>query len=335
MEDDLIKLKQIIDDASNVLIVQADNPDSDSLGSALALEQILMNLGKQTDLYCSVDMPGYIRYMDGWDRVSRDLPNKFDATIFVDVSTSSLLENLNKQSGAKWLSTKPAVAIDHHAVVENPIAYLSVTINDTASSSTGEAIYKLASQLNWQLNLATKEFISYAILGDTQGLTNDLANSQTYRIMADMIDDGVSRPVLEERRRELSKMPKSIFFYKADLIKRSEFFIDDRLALVLVPQAEINEFSPLYNPAPLVQYDLLTTIGVEIAIVIKQYDDGKYTAAIRCNQMAKIAAKLADQFGGGGHDLASGFKTYDYSDYNDLKRDVIDKVRELLNDETV
>ena len=50
-----------------------------------------------------------------------------------------------------------------------------------------------------------------SILGDTQGLSNDLASAQTYRIMADMVEAGVNRPKLEELRREYGKMPPEIY----------------------------------------------------------------------------------------------------------------------------
>ena len=52
------KLKQLVDDAERVVVVQADNPDADSLSSALALEEILGELGKNVALNYPVDSPG-------------------------------------------------------------------------------------------------------------------------------------------------------------------------------------------------------------------------------------------------------------------------------------
>ena len=62
------KIQGILADAQRVVILQADNPDGDSLGSALALEQILGDMGKEPILYCGVDIPQYLRYLPGWDR---------------------------------------------------------------------------------------------------------------------------------------------------------------------------------------------------------------------------------------------------------------------------
>jgi nanoRNase/pAp phosphatase (c-di-AMP/oligoRNAs hydrolase) len=325
------KLKEIVDSAKTIVVIQADNPDSDSLGSALALEQILSDLGKEVFMYCGVDMPSYLNYMKGWDRVQKDLPGKFDISIIVDASTMTLLEKLSQSGQQGWVSSKPCVVLDHHEVVEKLIPFSNLTITDWKRSSAGELIYALSKQLNWPLNKAAQEFIMYAILGDTQGLSNQLASADTYDIMAEMVRAGISRPDLEEERRASGKMPESIFKYKADLIKKTEFFLDNQLALVVVGQVEINNYSPLYNPAALIQGDMLQTKDVKVTIVLKYYDDEKVTGAIRTNPGAGIAAALADNFGGGGHKFASGFKIQKVDDFETLKNQIVDKVKELLD----
>jgi phosphoesterase RecJ-like protein len=330
MYPDADKLQQIVKNANKIVVVQADNPDGDSIGSALALEEILGNLGKETALYCAVDMPGYLRYMPGWDRVAGELPKQFDASIIVDASTMTLFERLASSGEQGWLASKPCIVLDHHETVENIIPFADVMINDHTSASTGELIYKLSKQLGWEVSKTAGEYLMTSILGDTQGLTNDLAGSDTYRIMAEFIELGVSRPKLEELRREYGKMPVEIYRYKADLIKRTEFKADGALALASIPQHEINTYSPLYNPAPLIQNDMLQTKGVRVAIVFKQYDDGRITGAIRSNQGAPIAARIAEKLGGGGHPYASGFKIVSGKTLEQVKTTAIESATEFL-----
>ncbi len=327
------QIKQIINGAQRIVIIQADNPDGDSLGSALAMEHILGDLGKEPLLYCAVDIPTYLRYMPGWDRVQKDLPSQFDASVIVDASTMTLFERLSNSGQQGWLAAKPNIVLDHHQTVDNLIPFATVMINDFKRSSAGELIYQVAKQLAWPLSVATQELLLSSILSDTQGLSNQLASPQTYRIVADMIEAGVDRGQLEELRRELSKMPPEIFNYKATLIERTEFACDGAVATVAVPQTEINQYSPLYNPGPLIQGDMLATSGVRVAIVFKHYGDGKVTAAIRCNPGAGIAAELAEHFGGGGHAFASGFKVTDGRSFADIKADCIKFAAGLLTAE--
>jgi phosphoesterase RecJ-like protein len=325
------QLQQLITNAEQILIIQADNPDADSLGSALALESILGELGKSTYLYCSVDMPMYLRYMPGWDRVSKDIPSNFDLSIIIDASTMTLLDAFQNPSVKGVVASKPCIILDHHEITDNPIPFATVTINDGSRASTGELIYIIGKELSWPMNIDALEFIASTILGDTQGLTNELAKAETYRVMAELIEQGVNRPKLEEIRREYGKMPEPIFRYKAKLIERTELYADGRLAIVTVPQNEINEYSPLYNPAPLIQNDILQTVGVQMAIVLKHYDSGRITAAIRANNGATVAGTLAEHFGGGGHQYASGFKLTDNRPLNEVKSECISKATELLD----
>lgn len=331
MYDQALQIKRIVESAEKIVIIQADNPDADSLGSALAMEHILGDLGKEPYLYCGVDIPTYLRYLSGWDRVSKDLPHQFDASIIVDASTMSLLEQVVLTNQKAALATKPCVVLDHHESVDNVVPFATVILNDHARvSSAGELIYSLAKELEWPVSVQAQEFITTAILGDTQGLSNQLARPQTYRIMGDMIEAGVNRPRIEELRREASKMHQEIFKYKARLIAHTEFSEDGSIATVMVPQVEINQYSPLYNPGPLVQGDMLQTLSVRVAIVFKKYDDGKVTAAIRCNPTAGIAADLAKNFGGGGHAYASGFKITGGRSYDEIKAEALKVAADLL-----
>lgn len=324
-------IKRIVDEAKTIVILQADNPDADSLGSSLALEHILGDMGKSVFLYCGVDIPGYLHYLSGWDRVAHELPRQFDASIIVDASTFTLFEKLQSSGEMNWLSTRPSVVLDHHATVENRIDFASVNLYDDHASSCSELIFTLSTQLGWKISPSAGEGLMTGILGDTQGLSNDLAAAATYRAMAALVELGVDRPALEEKRREYNRMTYDVFKYKARLIDRTELAADGRIAYVTVPQAEITSYSPLYNPVPLIQNDLLNIGGVALTIVFKQYDDGKVTAAIRANPGYGVADKLAEHMGGGGHPYASGFKQVTSRPFNEIKSECISYATELLS----
>ncbi len=333
---DTATIASLVADAQRIVIMQADNPDADSLGTALGLEQILGDLGKEPLLYCGVDVPGYLRYLPGWDRVMRDIPRQFDLSIIVDTSTLTLFDKLQLSGQKSWVASKPCIVLDHHAESDESLTFANIIINDGKRSSTGELVYRLAQQLDWPVSVPAMENLMTAILGDTQGLSNQLTSAETYRIMAEMTDAGTDRAKLEEARRETNKMPGVIFKYKGRLIERTELLADGRLAVVVVSQAEINDYSPLYNPGPLIQSDMLQTKNVDAAIVFKHYDDGKITAAIRCNHGAGIASTLAEHFGGGGHTYASGFKitpgtSANARPFNEVKSECIAYATELLD----
>ena len=50
--------KDFLSNKQKICIIQAENPDGDSLGSAIALDYLLT--GKEISLYCPVDIPQYL-----------------------------------------------------------------------------------------------------------------------------------------------------------------------------------------------------------------------------------------------------------------------------------
>jgi bifunctional oligoribonuclease and PAP phosphatase NrnA len=322
------QIREIIDGAQRIVIMQADNPDGDSLGSALALEHILGDLGKEPYLYCGVDIPSYLTYLPGWDRIEKELPNQFDASIIVDTSAISLFESLTNNQHAK-LGSRPCIVLDHHAV-EATIPFATVVCNQPVVS-TGELIYELAAQLGWPLNLEAKRMLATSIMADSLGLVTEATSARSIHIIANLVEGGVKLSELEHARRLLMRKSPELVRYKGELLQRIEYHAASRIATVIIPWAEIEQYSPLYNPSMLVMEDMRMTIGTQIGIAFKIYKDGKITAKIRCNQDAPIAAQLAEHFGGGGHLYASGFKLQEARHIGDVKAECINLATKLLD----
>lgn len=323
------RIRILLAQAEKVLIIQADNPDGDSLGSALALEQILGDLGKQTYLYCGMEIPTYLRHLTGWSRVSRDVPHAFDVSIIVDTSADSLLDALAKSGQRVWVASKPCIILDHHAV-ESSIPYASVVCNHPAVA-TGEIIYELSQQLNWPLNASAKDMLAVSILADSLGLSTPSTTFRSIHIIGDLVEGGVSIPELEEKRREMMRKSPELVRYKGELLQRVEYFDNNRVSVITIPWEEIERYSPLYNPPMLVLEDMRLTENTDVAIAFKLYNDGHITAKIRCNYGKGIAGALSADFGGGGHDYAAGFKITDGRPFNEIKSECIKKASELLD----
>jgi phosphoesterase RecJ-like protein len=323
------KIKELIDAATRIVIIQADNPDGDSLGSALAMEQILGDMGKQPWLYCGVDIPSYLRHMPGWDRVTGEFPGQFDLSIIVDTSADSLLETLNKSPQKNWVTSKPVIIIDHHDV-EQTITYATVTCNKPAVAAA-EVIYELAQQLEWPLNLEAKKVIASAIMSDSLGLTTSSTTARSIMVISELVGGGVSIAELDNARRDMQRKSPDLVHYKGRLLERIEYHSDNRVATVSIPWDEIEQYSPQYNPSILVMDDMRMTTDTTIAIAFKLYNDGHITGKIRANYGYPIANDLAAHFGGGGHKYASGFKIQSGKQLADVKADCVKKATELLD----
>jgi phosphoesterase RecJ-like protein len=324
------KIQAAIDAAQKIVLIQADNPDGDSLASSLALEEILGDMGKDITMYCGVDIPSYLQYLPGSSRVVNELPNHFDLSLIIDTSSEGLLEQLNKTGVKGWLAARPSIIIDHHATPPT-ISFASIICNYPAVAS-GEIVYELAQQLNWQINSKAKEYIAISILSDSLGLTSEATSSRSIHIIAELVEGGVKLAELESARRETMRREAELIHYKGQLLQRVEFHDNGRVATVTIPYDEIIKYSPLYNPPMLVLDDMRLAKETNLAIAFKVYNDGKVTAKIRCNYGFGIGDKLAEHFGGGGHSYAAGFKIQDGRPYEDIKRQTIETASKLLDE---
>ena len=304
------KFSNFVQDKKHICVIQAENPDGDSLGAALALDEALA--GKEISLYCPVDIPKYMRYFEGWSRVEIDFPYKADAFIIVDTASSTLLsKQLDDAAIRNCLYSAPVLVIDHHETAPD-LNFNFESIIEPLSSCCA-LLFRIFTEQKIDINAQCAENLLYGILSDTLGLTSPSTTAEDFRAAATLMDDGAKVAEMEERRREYSKKSARILDYKADLIKRIEYHLDGKLATVLIPFEDIQEYSDEYNPNVLILEELRLVEGVEVAVAIKTYPDGKLTGKIRSS--LPIADQIAGYFGGGGHPYAAGFRIYEeYSD---------------------
>ena len=316
-------------DAKKIVILQAENPDGDSLGSSLALEDLLIEAGKDVKLYCAIDIPKYMHYINGWDRVEKDWPTDRDLAIIVDTSAEALIQQALATPGIRhFLETHPVVVIDHHQDEEGTLPFDTIKYVDSKAVATSEILYKLAVEEGWKITPAAAEAMFVSIQSDSLGLSTPATTADSYQVAADLVKLGANPSEIEARRREYMKKPADILKYKGELINRIEYFLDGKLAVVHIPWADIEEYSDRYNPSVLVLEEMRMVDTVQVAIAIKTYPDGKLTGKIRVN--APVADQVAGFFGGGGHAYSAGFKVFET--YDTIIKELLTATDKALTD---
>lgn len=320
------KLTDFLENKNRICIVQAENPDGDSLGSAIALDYLLKD--KEVSLYCPVDIPKYLHYFVDWSRVTNEFDFLADGYIIVDTAAEILLSKLLDDTAIKnRLYSAPVLVLDHHETADD-LNFPHDSIIEI-KPACAELIYEIAKSQEMKIDKLAAEAIFQGILSDTLGLTSSAVSARTFEIAAELTRLGASVSELEERRREFMKKSPRILDYKADLIKRIDYSLDGALATVHIPWDDIREYSDEYNPNVLILEELRLVEGVKVAVAVKTYPDGKVTGKIRCAADAAVAEKIAGYFGGGGHPYAAGFRTYD-TDYEEVLADLVNIVPGFL-----
>ncbi len=321
------KFSDFLRDKSKICIIQAENPDGDSLGSAIALDYLLPD--KEVSLYCPVDIPKYLRYFDDWSRVTNEFDYKADGYIIVDTAAKVLLSKLLDDTAIRnRLYSAPVFVIDHHETADD-LDFPHESIIEVRPACA-ELIHRIAKDQKIEINKEAAEAIFQGILSDTLGLTSNAVTDETFEIAAELTRLGANVAELEDKRREFMKKSPRILDYKADLIHRIEYSLDGELATVHIPWDDIRKYSDEYNPNVLILEEMRLVEGVKVAVAVKTYPDGKVTGKIRCSSDAPIADQVAGYFGGGGHPYAAGFRTYDTT-YEEVVHDLVKIIPEMIN----
>jgi phosphoesterase RecJ-like protein len=297
------ELNKLINAADTILILQPDSPDGDSLGSALGLEEILSDLGKTVHMYSYKEPEPYLHALEGWDRVSQDMPKQFDLTILVDTGSSSLIKSALGHYFTE-LTSKPFAIIDHH-VSRQPFGFTVTEFVDEAVA-TSEYITQIALDLNWPINPAAAAKLTSALLSDSLNLTTSGTTTHSVAMLAELTARGANLHELYKAKREASALSPDLLHLKGKLLQSVEFYVDGKLAVAEITPDMVAKYKDIAEPYTLILNEMQWTKGVELVAVFKNYGT-KINVPLRST--IEAAAPIAEQFGGGGHPNAAAYRT--------------------------
>lgn len=298
------QLGELVAAAKTILVLQPEKPDTDSLTSALALEQILGDLGKNVVMYCQDKIPAYLTNFEGADRVVEDFPKQYDLTILVDTGGPSMITRTLENHQAS-LRKRPLAVVDHHPTRES-LAFDNLEVVDPKATSTNELVLAIANQLGWAVSAEAAQLMIPGILADTRNLSIQTVGAKDFRVIADLIDLGGDIYKSHEDYRKINAINLDLLQLKGRLLGRVESYADGKIAFVMITPSELRQYADVHDPADLVMYEMQRAEGVEVAVAIRHYggDTNKIKVSTRGNM--PVCAKTCAQFGGGGHDRAAG-----------------------------
>ena len=276
--------------AQHVAVVSHERPDGDAVGSALAAALSLCLSGKVAEAVLSDGLPGRYRFLPGAASVRRELPAGVDLVVAVDCSS---LDRLGPPAG-----DLPVINIDHHAT--NTL-FGEINLIDPQASATAELLFDLAPHLRLPIDADVATNLLAGIVTDTIGFRTASTTPHVLQVAADLMTRGAA--LTEVYDRALNQHSLAALRYWSHGLGRLEadgglvwcaLTLDDRR----LAEYRGNDDADLIN--------MLATIdGARVSLILVEQSDGRTKVSWRCREGFNVA-RLAEQFGGGGHDLAAG-----------------------------
>jgi phosphoesterase RecJ-like protein len=275
-------------------------PDADGLGAQLALHDALTAIGKHPRVAIASRLLPRYDFLDPKRTVIEDFkPGAFtdrDCVVVLDTGTWNQLGDF-----ARWLqaSPLPRAVVDHHRT-QDDLGGLQMV--DIAAEATGRLAYEIIRALNAPISRNAANNLFMAVATDTGWFRHQNTTPATFALCGELVALGANPTELYERLYEAATLAR--FKLTAVALDRLAVTAGGKVAYTEIRLADY----PATGAVPGDTEDLINyprgVEGVEIALVFIEQQDGGTKVSFR-SRSADVS-KLAEQFGGGGHKLASG-----------------------------
>ena len=309
-----------LDATERFLITTHEGPDGDALGSTLALQEALTQLGKDSIMFLAekeFPLPLEYRFLplqEVFHEAPADLADR--TVIFLDCG------NIDRMP-VDWLRDgKRMLNVDHH---HDNTRFADVNLVDVDASSTAEIVFDICRRLGVEITGSIAQSLYVGLITDTGQFMYENTDARTHRVAAELIESGVD--VNGTFRRLYERVPEA----KLKLIARALGRIDRRLDGALsTTYLSADDYAATGADETLTEGIIDFVRGIEgtaVAAVVRDKPDGNRAArkvSLRSTDGSVDVSQIARKMGGGGHRRAAGFST-DRS---------YDELVEFLSDET-
>lgn len=267
-------------------------PDGDAVGSALACCQILRSMGKQAHVVLSDGVPAIYRPLPFSDTVVQtEQAPEAEAAIILECDGV-------QRTRLTGLELYYLINIDHHATAR---PFADVNWIDTNACATAEMIFRLAREAGVKISPEVATCLYTAVLTDTGSFCFVGTTERTFALAQELVRCGAD-PVRIAHNVYFSTHLSKMRLLGAAL---STLHREGSLAWMNVSREAVDRCEASEEDCEgLVNYALAIQ-GIEVALFFREQPDGRFRVSLRSKGSVNVAA-VAEAFGGGGHECASG-----------------------------
>lgn len=317
-QQDFSSFLELIDKEKSFILATHVQPDGDAIGSLLGFGLLLSKMGKDVFLTWGepISVPSQYSFLPGVELLKNPslCPPTVGNFVALDCATLDRLGSLSKVAE----KVKNLVSVDHHS---DKIRFGGLNLIDKHASSTAEIILRISKALNLELDKDIATCLYVAIVTDTGRFQYSNTSGTTFKIAEELVSYGVLP------NRIFQNLYENISFDYLKLLglalARTTFVEDRGLIYTWILQSDLKETGAKLSQAENLIDSLRSVKGIKVAAVIKEQGDRRFNVSLRSKSKIKVN-KLAEQFGGGGHPNAAGFKSADGFD------ETVDKLLKAL-----
>ena len=272
------EMKRALEGAQNIALVCHISPDMDTLGSAAGLRFVLEKMGKRVTIYDQDPVPERYLFVGGLGDVRLPDEEVYDLCVSIDVSDRARMG----EAARVFDNARARAMIDHHKTTE---PFAPVHVVRPGAAATAEILTKLFDEYGWEIPQEAALCLCAGISTDTGNFSFASVTGDTLRAAARCVECGAKMSVITE----------SLYRTSTE---------DGRIAVMSVTLQDEEELSRLPEDSEGIVNFGLEIKGVQAAVLLNERE-GLVKCSLRAKEPLDVA-KVAAEFGGGGHVLAAG-----------------------------
>lgn len=302
-------MEGIFSNSANILVVGHEHPDGDSISSALALKFFFEAFGKQAEIFFdkfSIEHFCFLPAIESVITLEDKLKGLYDLVVGIDYGSEKKLYLPSKNISCGTNSGIPFfVTIDHH-LVDSQIGDVKIIKEDR--SSTCEVLYEMFKELNFTITKKIADCLLCGIISDTGGLQHKSVSHNTLLAVGDLLEKG-AKPY---------KIVKHLFQnHSVDVLKlwgkilsRIKKDPHNLMSFSIVSKGDLYECGCSIEDLGGLVSIINTNPDTKFTLLLTESDAHLMSGSLRSEDYKGVdVSQIAKVFGGGGHKLASGFKS--------------------------
>jgi phosphoesterase RecJ-like protein len=279
------------------------NADGDGCGSEAGLARMLTQRGLEAHIVNPTPWPKLFDFLldDTVQERSADGPaalEHIDLLIVLDISDVKRLGGLAEK--VRTLKV-PRVVIDHHIASDDRAG--DTLLTDTSACATGELIYDLASELDFEITPEIAKSLYSAILTDTGGFRFSNTTPRCHAVAADLLARGIDPE--EMYQRVYASAPAGRLRLLAEVLQTLGVDESKGLSWLSMKAGALEQHDVRQEDLDGIVEHARSIAGTRMAVFFRDLGHGKVKASFRSTGGVDVNA-FAREFGGGGHARASG-----------------------------
>jgi len=312
-KSEIEKIKQLLNQSKNIVIISHRNPDGDAMGSTLGLYHFLKKTHQNVIVISPNEFPDNLAFLPGSDQVLFYEKNKENCTEllksadliftldFNDLHRTGVMENVLKELTCSFMM------IDHHEFPDN---YATITYSDTAFGSTCEMIYNFIAFLDKEKSIdqTIGTCLYTGITTDSGSFRFPKTTPNTHRIVANLLEVGVKNYEVHNALFDNNSYNRLQILGKA--LQNMKVFPELKTAYIYLSQEELDAYNYVKGDTEgIVNYALSIKEIIFAVIFIENKEENIIKISLRSIGNFDVNVFSRTYFSGGGHANASGGKS--------------------------